>query len=1044
MQQQGSTSKQRQQQLHSQTTTPAYIGSCATPQQKKDQTELRPPRNTKQPGVQVVAAAAAGAATAVGAAAKAAAVASAGWLAIASGSWLDSLLGYDARLGSTTDAPATAKTAQAGVVPAKQAAAATHKRLSTSAGQVGCNSLSQQQRQQQQGAAGLQLSSSRYAQQPVREAQNRSAAVTTAAGQHRVLQQPAQQQRATAAKADTPPAESLGVFLAAFAALAAVAFEVSDAAVSAYTDMLKPAAEVLWQLAAAVGGLIGVLVLYLLLPLLRVCTAVLRWALLSTGRLLQRCTGQVKQYAAVSGTGTAAVVARDGSAAAESIQAAASAADASTSQAQQQQQTQLHLLALAQQQLAASSRHHPGFVVDFSTLRSSCGNFSSSARLQASAGSGPCAYKGRLAGAPVAVMLSILHQEQAIAAWCEAAGVLRDLRHPQLLLCMGATVGLLTTDTCTAAAVAARAAAGANAAGSSSSAAVGRTAVAAAPAGATQQQQREHEANGAANAGMVVAGCLVYQLLQEPFALSAALQGSSCSNSNSTLLASPARTATSASRPRSTGMAAGVRSPIAGREVGNLAAVPAAAGVFRSGLARSSGRLQLAPQIVAGLQYVAVQLASQTGAGPAIDGLDGHAAAAATAAANAHRLSSWWRGLTPEQLAAAVVLDGASLPLQLKLNPALLLFREQAVAACMGSLPTSSDSTAAAAGGVGVHDVTAGPSAGGSLSATNATAESSDGLLPALGRVLLMLLAGGTAIHNSSGMEQLHQMMHARAAANLLPQHEQSGLGTPALDVLNQALEEAVQLLASQKQQPTVRQGQRSAGRARPTFSAAAAEEVDSEGQADEDGNHPQGGQPSAVPAAAAVPSPSRGWVPRWLWGGRNPAVAQPDTISRSSGIDARHDGGSVQTTAVTGGAEQQPPPAAAVTAVAAAAVQFDWDKLLHTMQRLAGEAAAWQEQEQQKLASPSEGRSSSSSSEPPAYFICPITSAVMSDPVVAPDGFTYERSAIAQWLQVARACRSPMTNQPMEPILVPNHSLRSSILEWRLRQQQQESQQHQ
>ena len=31
----------------------------------------------------------------------------------------------------------------------------------------------------------------------------------------------------------------------------------------------------------------------------------------------------------------------------------------------------------------------------------------------------------------------------------------------------------------------------------------------------------------------------------------------------------------------------------------------------------------------------------------------------------------------------------------------------------------------------------------------------------------------------------------------------------------------------------------------------------------------------------------------------------------------------------------------------------------------------------------------------PPASFICPITQDVMSDPVIGPDGITYERAAI-------------------------------------------------
>ena len=38
-------------------------------------------------------------------------------------------------------------------------------------------------------------------------------------------------------------------------------------------------------------------------------------------------------------------------------------------------------------------------------------------------------------------------------------------------------------------------------------------------------------------------------------------------------------------------------------------------------------------------------------------------------------------------------------------------------------------------------------------------------------------------------------------------------------------------------------------------------------------------------------------------------------------------------------------------------------------------------------------------SSEPPSSFLCPITSALMIDPVIDPDGNSYERSAIVEWL---------------------------------------------
>ncbi len=51
-----------------------------------------------------------------------------------------------------------------------------------------------------------------------------------------------------------------------------------------------------------------------------------------------------------------------------------------------------------------------------------------------------------------------------------------------------------------------------------------------------------------------------------------------------------------------------------------------------------------------------------------------------------------------------------------------------------------------------------------------------------------------------------------------------------------------------------------------------------------------------------------------------------------------------------------------------------------------------------------------------------------MQDPVVAADGYTYERGAILTWLQSGQIV-SPMTGQPLpHPGLTPNNTLRSAI----------------
>ncbi|KAF6251956.1 Copine-domain-containing protein [Scenedesmus sp. NREL 46B-D3] len=61
--------------------------------------------------------------------------------------------------------------------------------------------------------------------------------------------------------------------------------------------------------------------------------------------------------------------------------------------------------------------------------------------------------------------------------------------------------------------------------------------------------------------------------------------------------------------------------------------------------------------------------------------------------------------------------------------------------------------------------------------------------------------------------------------------------------------------------------------------------------------------------------------------------------------------------------------------------------------------------------------------------FLCPITQDVMGEPVLAADGYTYEKHAIQDWL--SRNDRSPMTNEALgSKQLLPNHALRSAIME--------------
>ena len=68
-----------------------------------------------------------------------------------------------------------------------------------------------------------------------------------------------------------------------------------------------------------------------------------------------------------------------------------------------------------------------------------------------------------------------------------------------------------------------------------------------------------------------------------------------------------------------------------------------------------------------------------------------------------------------------------------------------------------------------------------------------------------------------------------------------------------------------------------------------------------------------------------------------------------------------------------------------------------------------------------------------PDHFVCPVrhTDEPMEDPVVAADGHTYEREAIAEWLE--RSKTSPVTREKLQSTrLTPNHHLKSQIAQWR------------
>ncbi|XP_065493566.1 WD repeat, SAM and U-box domain-containing protein 1 isoform X2 [Caloenas nicobarica] len=66
-----------------------------------------------------------------------------------------------------------------------------------------------------------------------------------------------------------------------------------------------------------------------------------------------------------------------------------------------------------------------------------------------------------------------------------------------------------------------------------------------------------------------------------------------------------------------------------------------------------------------------------------------------------------------------------------------------------------------------------------------------------------------------------------------------------------------------------------------------------------------------------------------------------------------------------------------------------------------------------------------------PEEFLCPITRELMKDPVIAADGYSYEKEAMENWISTNRRS-SPMTNLPLPSLLLtPNRTLKMAIGRW-------------
>eukprot|EP00923_Selenidium_pygospionis_P047994 GHVN01082706.1.p1 GENE.GHVN01082706.1~~GHVN01082706.1.p1 ORF type:complete len:179 (+),score=26.70 GHVN01082706.1:40-576(+) len=72
----------------------------------------------------------------------------------------------------------------------------------------------------------------------------------------------------------------------------------------------------------------------------------------------------------------------------------------------------------------------------------------------------------------------------------------------------------------------------------------------------------------------------------------------------------------------------------------------------------------------------------------------------------------------------------------------------------------------------------------------------------------------------------------------------------------------------------------------------------------------------------------------------------------------------------------------------------------------------------------------SASSARPYEHF-CPITTQVMTDPVMITCGDTFERSAILEWFESNTSC--PFCREPSDKRLMPNKALKKVIQDWKI-----------
>jgi len=565
-------------------------------------------------------------ARAAGAAARAAR-----WLGTTASSGLDRLLGFDPALAA--DAPAARQHTprasqvqqhhppqQQQVEPSQQHEHRYFTRQAAQARNRSSASVQQQQQQQQQ-------------QQRQMKPQDQPEHVLRATPQQR-------QQRGSSA--------SQGLLLALVLGMVAVVSDIVTAVTTAYTESLRPGAELLWHISAA-------LLLYLLLPLLRLLLAAMKLVLRSLGWLLQAANRAIGRALHSKGAPHRPSKLR------QLLVPTFGRRQPCAGNKQQQQ-----LVRLAEQQLCRLNNQYPGVLhpLEFATVSSSTGQFGPDQLLGPASGYGCRSFRGSgPAGQAVAVLVQQLDTQHDVEQWCAVVEALAALQQASdsaeaqetssagsastsdnkaptsaLLQVFGATVGAVPA----AALQPTDPAAGAWLPATPAPPLASAADVATVPTCQLRQQQ----------GSCAVVGLVAVQLVQQPTSLLSALRGAATINPST---GTPGRVDT--------------RSDPGASQAAGAARHPAANGA--QCLADTCHSLSLAPQVAAAVESLCVTLAGA----PLVTASP---AQTATPAAAAH-ISAALQDTSAVQLAAALVVGvpTAGQPARVWLNPAALLLQPQ-------------------------------------------------------------------------------------------------------------------------------------------------------------------------------------------------------------------------------------------------------------------------------------------------------------------------------------------------------------------------------